>query len=355
MAVSPDVLAAALVDLAPGYSELFTEWSPVLDKIVKGGRKETLQSYQKEFVVVTAGPGTLNQLTGGNEVIAGGLNQTGQRGNEHAPRMVYAFDVSGMMLDEANGEQDVARLISSYPDLAIEDFHERIVQQLVMGNGTNAGGFITWNGQTTYSPKGSARDGVFEFLATGSQDNTVHGLTKNTVAGWYNQYGDITSFASNGRATMRSVYWAAQRQGSKLKGGVDLMFCDPVFYNNYVEDLDEPVRFAPPQNQQGDPAKGNQREGIKFLDAMMYLEEKIDPSGFTGAAADGVCYGINSSTWNAFTVGHGGPTQNKGFFSVRGPFRIPDQELWRYEIVLSMGMWCSNLRANFAITGGDTP
>ena len=30
MAISPDVLATALVDLAPGYSELFTLWHPIM-------------------------------------------------------------------------------------------------------------------------------------------------------------------------------------------------------------------------------------------------------------------------------------------------------------------------------------
>ena len=34
MAISADVLASALQDLAPGYSETFMKWHPVFEKIV---------------------------------------------------------------------------------------------------------------------------------------------------------------------------------------------------------------------------------------------------------------------------------------------------------------------------------
>jgi hypothetical protein len=353
---SPDVLATALVDLAPGYTELFTKWSPIWEKIIAKGQKETLQSYRKEFTVVTGGPGTITNIVGGSEVIAGGRNQTGTRGNEIAPRLIYAFDVPGKDIDEANGEMDFARLIAAYPDLAMADFHEKISTQFCMGNVAEADGFITLNGQETYAPDGSPRTGVFEFAAAASQTSTVFGLQKNTVPGWYNQYGDITSFAGNGRDVMRQVYYNASIKGNnKLKGNVDIMMADALFYNNYISDLDEPVRFAPPANQKGDPAKPDIHQGINFLGATLYLEDKIDPTGFSLAAADGVCYGLHSSTWHMFLVGHGGITQNKGFFSVRPPVKHPTQDLYRYEIVFSMGMYCNDLKSNFVITGGDTP
>ena len=43
------------------------------------------------------------------------------------------------------------------------DFHERIAQQLVAGNGAGAGSFPTFNGNVTYDPNGlGARRGMFE-------------------------------------------------------------------------------------------------------------------------------------------------------------------------------------------------
>ena len=56
-----------------------------------------------------------------------------------------------------------------------------------------------------------------------------------------------------------------------------------------------------------------------------------------------------------FMLGHDSSKETKGDFAVRGPFRIPDQDLYRYEIVLMMGLHSTQRRANFAITGAGTP
>ena len=74
----------------------------------------------------------------------------------------------------------------------------------------------------------------------------------------------------------------------------------------------------------------------------------------TAAARDGVMYFLNTSTWYAYTLGSDANKESKGDFSVRGPFRIPEQDLFRYEIVLNMGMHTNQLRANGVVTGGGT-
>ena len=81
MAISPDVVATALQDLAPGYSELFTLWHPIMERVVKKGNidRGTLKGPYKEFVVVTDGPGQVTQVLTGSEVIAGGRRQVDLR------------------------------------------------------------------------------------------------------------------------------------------------------------------------------------------------------------------------------------------------------------------------------------
>ena len=78
MAISPDVLATALQELMPAYSELFVSWHPVLEKLVSKGNltRETLKGPWREFVVVTDGPGDVTLIQTGSEVIAGGRHQT---------------------------------------------------------------------------------------------------------------------------------------------------------------------------------------------------------------------------------------------------------------------------------------
>ena len=40
MAISPDVLATALNELMPAYSELFVKWHPLLEKVLVGGNMD---------------------------------------------------------------------------------------------------------------------------------------------------------------------------------------------------------------------------------------------------------------------------------------------------------------------------
>jgi len=356
MAISPDVLASALQELMPSYSELFTRWHPILEKVVNKGNidRDVLTGPFREFAVVTDGPGTVTQILTGSEVIAGGRNQNAVRGNTFAPRLIYAFDVPGKDLAEANGAMDLARILKHYPELALGDFHERIARQMAVGDGLDVGGFLTLNGDATYNPNGVARDGALEFAAPGAQTNTVFNLPKPATGGWVNQFGNITSFATNGRSEMRRVYYAASRQG-KTMGPVDLMMGDENSYLNYIEDLDDQVRVV---KVEGDKAPSNVRQGVKFLDADFFLEDALDPTAaaFTDPnARRGVIYMMKSAAWYAYTLGHDASKETKGDFAVRGPFRIPEQDVFRYEIVLNMGIHTNQLRCNGVVVGGGTP
>ena len=148
MAISADVLQSALQELMPSYSELFVKWHPVLERVLLKGNidKNVLTGPYREFAVVSDGPGDVTQILTGSEIVNGGRNQNASRGNTYAPRMIYAFDVPGKDLAEANGEMDLARIIQHYPELALSDFHERIAKQIVQGDGSNVGGFLTRHG-----------------------------------------------------------------------------------------------------------------------------------------------------------------------------------------------------------------
>ena len=252
---------------------------------------------------------------------------------------------------------DLAKILQHYPELALSDFHERISNQLGTGNGSGVGGFATLNGTTaaaSFTPQGETRRGFLQSAAYGTQSATIHGLDQSTVTGWQNQYQDVTSFAVNGRSQMRKAYFAASRQG-KTSGPVDLMIGDEGSYLNYIEDLDDQVRVV---KVEGDKAPPLVRQGVKFLDADFFLDDSIDvtqTSLFSTEAQDGCIYGLKTPTWHMFTLGHDASRETKGDFAVRGPFRIPDQDIYRYELVLMMGIHTTQLRSNFMVTGAGTP
>lgn len=354
MGISVDVVASTLQDLLPGYSDTFTKWHPLLDKIVTAGNltKKTLEGPYREFTVVTGGPGQVTQIKTGNEVINGGRKQLAERGNEYAPRMIYAYDVPRKDMAEANGKQDLAKIIKTYPERALHEMHEFLAQQLSMGDGANnMGGFFTLNGNKTYNPTGSTeRYGVLEFDASTSSQS-VHGLTSSGTSGWQNQFGSATSFSVDGIKTLREVYFKCQRQGRIADSGLDLMFCDEASFLNYMETLDEHVRTGSVESTDG---KNYGRQSIKFVGADLFLEDSIDISNaaFTaGKGTDGVVYFINSGTFEAFTLGHNASMEGKGFFDQGSPLRIPDLDAYRFELILHLGIHTTQRRANGVVTG----
>jgi len=351
MAISPDVLASTLTDLLPGYSETFTKWHPLLDAIVTGGNlsKKKLEGPSREFTVVTGGPGQVTHIQSGNEVINGGRKQLAVRGNEVAPRLIYAFDVPRKDMAEANGKQDLAKLIKTYPERALHDFYEMLSQQLAIGDGANGvGGFFTLNGDAQYSPDGTARWGLLNPSAS-TDARSVHGLTSAGTSGWQNQYAHTTGFSVDGVRKMREVYFKCQREGRVADGTVDMMFGDEVSFLNYMDSLQEHVRTGQIESTDG---KNYGRQSIKFVDSDFYLEDSIDLTQLSaGTSADGCIYMLNSSSFEAFTLGQNASMEGKGFFDQGAPMRIPDLDAYRYELILYFGLHTVQRRANGIVTG----
>lgn len=359
MAYSPDVLVTALQELMPGYRNTWDTYHPCFDAIVSRGQKRTLKHPWLEFGLVPEGPGSLNDVIDGDEFLKGGRRQSAVRGKAYASTLIYVYDVPGQDLREANGEADVVELIRKYPERALLDFQDIIARQLVMGNGPGASSFFTLNGDATYNPKGlTAQNGMMAFTDAASQTGNVFEVTRNSILGWHNQYGHITSMGANGLKTMRKAYWDASQQMAQAEGDVDLMFADRDTYDNYIDELNDFVQFVNREKdtKEGDPAPSKLREGVRFQNATMYAEPYIVRSKFvTPNAQQGVCYGLHSASLHVFTQGSDAKMETGGDFAHRGPVRLPNQDMWRYEYVLSMGLYSDNLRCNFAVTGGAQP
>lgn len=359
MAFSPDVIVTALQELLPGYQETFTLFHPAFDAVVKRGQKRKAKHPFMEFGLVPEGPGTLNDIVDGDEFLAGGRRQSAVRGNTFAATMIYVYDVPGQDLREANGTADVIGLIKRYPERALMDFYEIIARQLVMGDGAGASQFMTFNGDATYNPKGlGARQGMLEFAPPLAQVGTPFGVTRNSILGWHNQYRHITSFGGDGLKKIRQAYYDGSQQMAMTEGDVDLMFADRDTYDNYVDELTDFIQFVKSKADvaKGDPTPSKMREGIPFLNATMYPEPHIDITRFTTPNATlGVLYGIHSASLHVYTQGSDGKMETDGDFAHRGPTRLPNQDMWRYEYILSMGIYSDNLRCNLAVTGGAQP
>lgn len=359
MAISNDVLVTALQELLPGYTESWTLFHPAFDAIVKsGGGKRTVNHPFVEFVILPEGPGTVTSIIAGDEHIAGGRRQSSVKGNAYAATMIYAFDVPAEDLRMANGPADVAELIKKYPEAALMDFEERIARQLVMGDGAGVGQFFTLNGDTTYNPKATgAQQGMLEFVAPSAQTSTRFGIVSNSIVNWHNQHAHTTSMGADGLKKIRKAYWDASQQGGSAGMHCDIMLADRDSYDNIVDELSTFVQFVKRDAdvKKGDPVPYRMREGIAMHGAVLYPEPQMDRSLFvTPDATEGVIYGLCSDTLKMFTQGSGNKTTG-GDFELRDVGRLPYQELFRTEYVLSMGAYSTDLRRNFTVTGTANP
>ena len=355
MPTNADVLNFATQKLIPKWTEQFYQHHPILDKVLLKGNieKGTQGGPYLEFPVVTNGPGKVTRIETGSEVYSSTRRTVGTRGQIYCPRMVYSFIIPGKDLAEASGETAIARLIKVYPEAALMEFHEYIVSQIVNGNGStnNVEGMLTLNGDTTFNPQGTAVNGIMDFAAPGSQTDVVLGITKSSTTGWYNQYQTVSSFATDGRKQMRRVYWDGSMQG-KQGGPVDLMIGDIASYNNYYDDLDDQVRYA--TSFKGETGKAV-RQGLMFQDAEFYVEPDLDTtlSQFSTSAVSskGCVYFLKSDSWHIYTQGEDTGMETKGDFAFRGPVKVPGQDAWEWEIVLSMQLYCDRLNANGVVAG----
>ena len=358
MAVAPDVIVSVLEDMDPHYNETFSKYHPVFTNILEKSPRENFESYKKTFVLATKAPGQMNNVVHGGEQIRGGLVQGAVKGYIEAPRLIYAFDIPGKTLDQANNKQDLAQIVAAYPDLAHIDIRANLSAQFAVGGVDGFTAFTTLNGQQTFTPQTDAYTGVFQFAAIASQTNTVFGIpmqaaASNPTIGWYHQYGNITSWAQNGARKLREVYWAAGREGEKLGAVPDILLADEASFHNYVDTLESRVLLVKPgDSHKGLWSKENGREGYECLNGIMYIEPSIDLTAFTAATAprDGVIYGINTAAWK-MGIQSSGKADNKGWFHYRPPTKHPFSDQWRYEIILSAIPYCTDLRSQFVITG----
>jgi hypothetical protein len=362
---SLDVIATVLQELEPELNDMFTEWHPLLDKIVKGKRLSKVKGLYKEFKISIGGAGSTVKLDYGDEQLAAGRRDIVEKGEVRASRFIHLFDITGTDIAEASGTPaGIKELIRQYPEQSLAELHEDIAAQIARGAGSSGdlaraaglNGLCTLNGIQDFTIKGTAYDGVFQFAAPASQTNTVFGIpmqgAASGISGWHHKYGLVTSFGSNGRETMRKVRDDANAAGGKMQGKIDLLLGDPQSYQNYVNDLDEHVQVVAVKN---DHTPAAIREGVKFGDADFFPEIAIDLSDTTSFSSavsqSGVLYMLNSTMWDGFTHGDDESMETKGFFSLRGPTRVPDKDAWRWEIVNHWNIFCRSLRNQGLVAG----
>lgn len=367
MSYKLDVLKSTLPELVPGFIDNFTSWHPLTKYIKDSGKfnKRKLKGPWVEFNVLTGGPGQAEGVYSGGEHFSPTINDMLAKGTEYPHRFVYHYAIPKKMIDELDTENDYVDLIEALPEQAVGDLMEGTNEQIVRGSfsaGTNSNpngskGLTTLNGSQSYYPQDSVtgRTGIFQFAAPSAQTATVHGLkmqgASGGVRGWYHQYGVISDFQTDGRPTLESVRDKANRQGAKANTSINLILSDPGSRQQYVNSLDAQVRLAMVDNK-GERVPDGIRDAIKFGNADWFSDDAIDitdTTAFSNAdAQDGVAYMLNTAYWELFTIGNG-----KRMFEFEDLMPNPFGDSVIAHMVNYWNIFCSNLRAQACVTGGN--
>lgn len=366
MPVPVDALNLATIHLLPKLEQLFFDDHIFLRKIIEGGldRRRTGGEYAA-FDVAIDGPGTVAKLLTGAESYSYGRRNIVRQARVYIPTHIYSWAVEGEALRHAHGPTGIENLLKLYPRMATLDYQQRTVAQMLTGNGAAASidGFVTLNGDTTYNPDGTALNGILDFQTRATQTDTVENLVKEAgvggITGWYNQFGSVTSFATDGKDTMRAVYNACRIRSAGY-GPPDIGLTDATSFNNYYRSLDDQVRYSAPrpktQGEEGVDA-GDLNEGLMFHNMALYEDPSIDDNTaqFTTATVGGVFTGImyflNTKTWFMLSLGGDAEYETKGMFDVRGPFKLEGRDAWGWENVTAFQLACRFLKANGCLVG----
>lgn len=345
MAMSLDFVNTVYNDLAGPLANMFYKSTHLLDAL-KGSKKKAVGGYLIQRPYATTTPANATAVYTGDEVMDMTRREVvTDRLEVDLHRIQMAINIPQREIDRMTSKKTVIdSLMKTYPMLAMEGLNQDF-ERFFLG-GVTAGltvrstaefkGLVTLNGQYDAgagAPTGT-RYGVLDFLAPGSQTDTVLGVTKSQAKNIYNQYSDISSWAAEGEAKWRALFRLCA-QFDPRKKGPNLIIVDDATFGNYQAGKSDRVRV---QVIQDNTDKGNVLEDV-FQTAKVVTSLNLNLADFTGAAADGVAYFVNSADWE---------------FHELVPFKLTPftKMIANQDVVTSHGVWEGQLLCNRFSTQG---
>ena len=184
-------------------------------------------------------------------------------------------------------------------------------------------------------------NGLLDFATPASQTETVQSVAKSSSYFHFNNYLDIATWATDGLIALRKVY----RQCSPYAGGIgkgpDLVVMDDDTYANFEETRRSQIRISMVEDK---TSKSNML-GLELGVAKVYSSIDLDRGDFSGAAADGVTYMLNTDYFE-FPM-HEAPQIGKFEESVG------DQDVVTALFSMQGNLICTKLPAQGVVSGGS--
>jgi len=363
-----DQITAYTRKLMPDIQNLWKETHPVLESIFDNLKAENAEGPYTAFDIEVGNIGEGQQIITGNERLSYTGNDILAQGQVYLSRYIHTVRIPLIKLQEASPDAAGIMSISKrYPENAMETVRLGLLEQLLTGavsltNNTRMSCFPTLNGdkQFTVNPTVGAQYGMLLPKAKTSQTETLFGLAREGTGagykGWYNQFGQISSFAVDGKSVMRKTYNEC-RVRSAGRRPPKYGITNTVFYENYYSSLQDQVRVVT-QNHESKGDKGAMAStGLAFEEALIFSDPIMDDliANFTTAAAagGGQMYLFHPDDMVALRQGRANGPETDGNFHISDFRRAEGQDAIIAEITLVRGFAMRNLKGNGVIIGGN--
>lgn len=354
MPFTPDLntLNTTLQDLSPDLVQAgekacyLYEWLRTKGAINKSSIAGTFWSHD----FTTGASNVLTPLYLGNEVAPLGASQNILQYQVQSYRFMAPISITGLSLSLNKGRAGIVKLIEGQPKATFAAMYRSMNRWLLSADTTVSGfasataldGLATLNSQHTGTSLLGVNAGLLSFAAPAAQTAVTQNVAKSFVKEHYNQYGDVAGFAADNLATPIKVLLDAQEFDAGRRGP-DLGICDPDSFSNLITYSADTVRTS---------TTDQAVIGKKFFETMIgscviRRDTDLDRSKFTGDAADGVCYLMNTDYISL----------NYLEMPSASPFTAwtPQQDAVASQIIGSMNLMFERFNCHGVVTGMATP
>jgi hypothetical protein len=351
MAVNLELLNTTLADLRGPLEMSFAQDIRLMKEAERKSNISTEKGTYIERPIMGGSPSRATGVFVGDETLDTTRRKKINKYQVEPHRVVMAIAIPKRDMIMNSGKTGAIKMIKEYPKAAQEAFNIDLERYLLTGTVGTTGlavdadqlyGWSTFNGQFAAGVNTGTTNGLLDMVAVASQSDTVQNVAKSQSIYHYNQYADITSFASNGDEKLRAAYRAAAHFAKDPNGGPDFIVADDATFGRYTLSKKDIVRLQ--------IVGGKTDDGNLLVDNLglgrMVASQHIVLTDFTGDAADGVCYGINTDFWE--WVWYQKPTMSDF------EDRIANQDSVIAKLEMMGGHVLTKFPAHFVVTGGGT-
>jgi len=351
MAVSSEMLNTTFADLRGPLVNAFIRNNELLDALMDKARMPMEGGTYIERSFAGGAPARGVGVFVGDELLNLTRRQQTYRYQVEPHRIVAAINIPKKELLYNSGKLAVIRLIEEYPQTTLEgaksDLNSFLLTAASRGitfQTSELLGFMSLNGQHSTGIGTGVSDGLLDFATPATQTDTVQNVAKSNSYHHYNQYLDISAWATNGMLQLRRAYRQASHYSGGRGKGPDLVCMDDETYGNFENARLNIVRVSVVE----DKTEKSNMLGLDLGVAKVYSSLDLDrtASTFSGVAADGVTYILNTDFLEMPM--HEAPTISD--FKER----IGDQDVVTAVFSMQSNLICTKLPAQAVVSGGAT-